>query len=76
MRIDSALALGDLVHERRMRLGWSQRELAARMGVSRQWVNGFESGKGTAQLRLAFDAFTDDDEYRTVVSFGTVHPSG
>lgn len=56
MRVDTALALGDLVHERRTRLGWSQAELAERMGVSRRWVNEFEGGKGTAQLRLAFDA--------------------
>lgn len=28
------------------------------MGVSRRWVNEFEGGKGTAQLRLAFDALT------------------
>lgn len=58
MIVDSALALGDLVHERRMARGWSQGDLALRMGVSRRWVNEFESGKGSAQLRLAFDALT------------------
>ncbi|ROQ16759.1 y4mF family transcriptional regulator [Curtobacterium sp. PhB172] len=58
MRVDSVLALGDAVHERRVELGWSQGELAQRMGVSRRWVNEFENGKGTAQLRLALDALT------------------
>jgi putative transcriptional regulator len=58
MRVRNALSLGDLVHERRVQLGWSQGELAERMGVSRQWVNQFENGKGTAQLRLAFDALS------------------
>lgn len=56
MRIDSALALGDLVHERRVARGWSQGELAQQMGVSRRWVNEFENGKGSAQVRLVFDA--------------------
>ncbi|SDQ20884.1 putative transcriptional regulator [Curtobacterium sp. UNCCL20] len=58
MVVDSALVLGDLVHERRTARGWSQGDLAQRMGVSRRWVNEFESGKGSAQLRLAFDALT------------------
>ncbi|OII23553.1 helix-turn-helix domain-containing protein [Frigoribacterium sp. MCBA15_019] len=56
MRIDTAFALGDLVHERRIALGWSQDRLATTMGVSRAWVNRFEAGKGTAQLRLVLDA--------------------
>lgn len=58
MRVRNALSLGDLVHERRTALGWSQGELAERMGVSRRWVNEFENGKGTAQLRLVFDALS------------------
>jgi len=58
MIVDSALTLGDLVHERRKARGWSQGDLAQRMGVSRRWVNEFENGKGSAQLRLAYDALT------------------
>jgi putative transcriptional regulator len=28
------------------------------MGVTRKWVNEFESGKGTAQIRLMLDALS------------------
>lgn len=37
---------------RRRELGLSQAELASRMGVSRQWIAGFEAGKPGAELRL------------------------
>jgi len=56
MRIETVFSVGDLVHERRRELGWSQDRLAQTMGVSRAWVNRFEAGKGTAQLRLVLDA--------------------
>ncbi|WP_426519209.1 helix-turn-helix domain-containing protein [Diaminobutyricibacter sp. McL0618] len=48
--------LGALIRDRREARGWTQEELAERAGVSRRWVNEFESGKGTAQVRLVFDA--------------------
>lgn len=34
--------------------GWSQRELAERLGVSRQTVNAIETGRYEPSLRLAF----------------------
>lgn len=56
MKVQTALALGDVVHERRQGLGWTQARLAHEAGVSRRWINEFESGKSaTAQLRLVLD---------------------
>jgi HTH-type transcriptional regulator/antitoxin HipB len=37
---------------RRLDLGFSQAELAARARVSRQWISEFEAGKPTAELGL------------------------
>ena len=42
------------VPERRTERGWSQGELAARLGVSRQTVNAIETGKYDPSLPLAF----------------------
>ena len=46
-------SVGDIaavVRGRRLDLELSQRELAERAGVSREWLNHFEAGKPTAQL--------------------------
>lgn len=40
------------VRGRRVSLGLSQSELAARAHVSRQWISEFEAGKPTAELGL------------------------
>jgi transcriptional regulator with XRE-family HTH domain len=40
------------VRGRRRQLGLTQAELAARIGVSRQWLIAFEHGKGTAEIQL------------------------
>ena len=62
------------VRELRMEQGWSQGELAGRLGVSRQTVNAIETGKYDPSLPLAFkiaalfDAAIEDvfepDEHR------------
>lgn len=36
--------------------GWSQKELAEQLGVSRQTINALETGKWDPSLRLAFKA--------------------
>jgi putative transcriptional regulator len=41
------------VRERRTERGWSQGELAARLGVSRQTINAIETGRYDASLPLA-----------------------
>ncbi len=51
-------ALGAAARDRRQRLGWTQQQLADAMDVTRKWVNEFENGKGTVQVRLMFDALS------------------
>lgn len=50
MRVKTAKDVGNLVHDRRKALGLTQAELAARVGVSRLWVNQVESGHGGAAV--------------------------
>lgn len=42
------------LRERRGERGWSQGDLAERLGVSRQTVNAIETGKYDPSLELAF----------------------
>jgi HTH-type transcriptional regulator/antitoxin HipB len=42
---------------RRIDLGWSQRDVADRVGVSRRWVYQFEGGKMRAELGLVLRLF-------------------
>jgi HTH-type transcriptional regulator/antitoxin HipB len=51
-QIDSLRDLATAVRARRLDLGLSQEELAARMGVSRQWIGAFEGGRPRAELGL------------------------
>src|SRR4051812_40632029 len=50
MWVKTAKDLGNLVHDRRKALNMTQAELAARVGVSRLWVNQVESGHGGAAV--------------------------
>jgi len=50
--VETLHQLKSTVRGRRVDLGLSQAEVAERAGVSRQWVNAFERGKGTAELQL------------------------
>lgn len=50
MRVITAGDLGNLVHDRRGELGWTQAELAERAGASRLWVSQVESGHPGASL--------------------------
>jgi len=52
MRINSIHDLTVAVRGRRIGLGLSQAELAARVGVSRQWISAFEGGRPRAELGL------------------------
>ena len=50
-------AIGDVrndLRERRAERGWSQSNLAERVGVSRQTINAIETGKYDPSLELAF----------------------
>jgi len=52
MHIRTPADLGAVIRDRRKQLGLDQAELAARIGVSRQWVIGIEHGRSRAELGL------------------------
>ena len=52
MRITTMHDLCSLAKGRRVELGLTQADLAARTGTSRAWVNSFENGKRTVELSL------------------------
>ncbi|MGO8722616.1 MAG: helix-turn-helix transcriptional regulator [Acidimicrobiales bacterium] len=52
MQINSMRDLAATVRGRRQDLGLSQVELAAKAGVSREWINAFEGGKTTVEFGL------------------------
>lgn len=54
MRINSTADLAATLRGRRLALGLSQSALAARAGVSRDWLNSFERGKATVELQHVF----------------------
>lgn len=45
-----------LVRERRRALGWTQSDLAKRIGTRQAWVSALENGKYTLQVGLVFRA--------------------
>ncbi|HBQ12962.1 MAG TPA: transcriptional regulator [Myxococcales bacterium] len=51
-QVASAEDFGALVRERRRERGLSQQQLAAKVGVSRQWIVQVESGKPRAEVGL------------------------
>jgi HTH-type transcriptional regulator/antitoxin HipB len=53
IQVNSIRDLAVAARGRRLDLGLSQADLAARARVSRQWISEFESGKPTAELGLA-----------------------
>ena len=54
MKVQSPQDLGILVREERKKQGWTQAELADRVGVKPLWISAFERGKTTAQIGLVF----------------------
>jgi y4mF family transcriptional regulator len=54
MKVQSPQDLGILVREERKKQGWTQAELAERVGVKPLWISAFERGKTTAQIGLVF----------------------
>ena len=53
MQVKTSNDIAALVRDRRTQLGWSQDDLARRVGVSRLWIIQLERGKPTAQIGLA-----------------------
>lgn len=52
MTVDSITEFGALIRSERKQKGWSQKELASRVGVSPLWISQFERGKPTAHIGL------------------------
>ena len=52
MRIRTPIDLGAAIRDRRMTLGLDQKTLAAKVGVSRQWIVDVEKGKPRAPISL------------------------
>ena len=66
--------LGARAKERRKELGWSQSELAAKVGVQRLWVIQFESGKATVQVGLVLRALRELDLELGIANAPGPHP--
>lgn len=52
MRIRTPTDLGALIRDRRTKLDMDQKSLAAKVGVSRQWIVEVEKGKPRAEMGL------------------------
>lgn len=59
MVIKTAREIGLLARDQRKRQHWTQKQFAARLGVSRLWVVQFEKGKDTAQIGLVLRALNE-----------------
>ena len=57
MHVRSSRDLGALARDRRQEIGWSQTELAERIGTSRSWVSQMENGKERVEVSLVLKAF-------------------
>lgn len=59
MYLRTAHEVGLLVKDQRRKLGWTQADLAGRLGVGRLWVVQLEQGKDTAQIGLVLRALNE-----------------
>lgn len=57
LRLHTPADVGAAIRDRRRTLGWDQAGLAARVGVSRLWVNQIERGKPGAGLGMVLRTF-------------------
>lgn len=60
-RIASPEQLGDAIRQGREIQGWSQRELAARLGVTQKWLWELEQGKPGLLMERLFAALREVD---------------
>jgi transcriptional regulator with XRE-family HTH domain len=56
LNVHNARELGAALRSRRQDLGWAQSDLAARVGVNRQWVVGVERGTSNPRTDLLLRA--------------------
>ena len=52
VRVKSVRSIGALVRDQRKERGWSQTELAGKVGVSRLWIGNLEKGKESVEAGL------------------------
>jgi len=76
--VNSITEFGALIRSERKQKGWSQKELASRVGVSPLWISQFERGKPTAHIGLVLRTLkTLDVKLWAGDSPGNrIHPSG
>jgi len=58
MRVHTPHEFARVAKQQRQRLGWTQSELATRIGVTRQWVIALERGSPRLELGLTLRAMT------------------
>jgi HTH-type transcriptional regulator / antitoxin HipB len=75
MRIRTVPELGLIIRERRRKLGLGQRALAAKVGVSRQWIVEVEQGKARAAVGLVLRTLEALDLQVDVEAAGSAPPS-
>ncbi len=61
MQLRTPNEIGHLVRDRRKSRGWTQDQLATRLGVSRLWIVQLEQGKATVQLGLVLRTLNELD---------------
>jgi len=71
--IRSAMELGAAVKARRKAIGEDQAALAARIGVSRQWISALENGKSTLELGLVLQTLKALDMPQSISSDQSTH---
>jgi putative transcriptional regulator len=59
MKISTTHDLAAAARGRRIDLGWSQAEFAARLKISRKWVYEFEAGKPTSEIGIVLRALQE-----------------
>lgn len=67
--------LAGLFRDARTRAGWSQSELAEKVGVSRQWVSLVETGKTSVEFDLVLGALQALDYHLYVRSSDQTPPT-
>ncbi|HEV2361390.1 MAG TPA: helix-turn-helix transcriptional regulator [Acidimicrobiales bacterium] len=58
MTVHNARELGAALRSQRVSLGWTQEELATKVGVSRDWVIGLERGTSNPTINLLLRTLT------------------
>lgn len=84
-QVNTPEQLGDAIRQGREIQGWSQRELAARLGVTQKWLWELEQGKPGLPMERLFAALRevdvklfvelDDPSYDEPASLVDKHPS-